>query len=490
MMAFEHFLTWRANQHGRVRYNLIKSLDPNHIVALHAAHPSPLYGGSEKDHAINRGNDWFFSDHVDRIGCSAFPTWLKIDDAGFAMHVEFVKSASGNKAFWLSELQGGSAANGFENHQAVEAISQQRWIWTAIACGADTILFWCWRDEVFGRESSGYGLAGDDGLAEERLSAMKVTGSLIEEYRELLAAYKPTKPEVGVMFSPQSYYLNWAQEGNSDLCMQALQGYIRCLVRKSIPFTVIEEQHLKVISELKIILLPRVIVVDKPVEEALINFVKEGGTLVCESECGAFNSTGFYRYPVDRFTSRMSGIHEIGRRGLDADTIKVEIEGRKLNLGITQWLTPWHNGKERVLANGKDGALVIEVPIGKGRLILCGVYLGDAYFRNRTADFEDFLELLVHQAGWEPEIQVVSPLPKKASFVYTRSGESNGKRLIFVFFPTDCNKVRLRFKPDFFPLRRVKDLVTGKDVSLSNTANGQKVTLYAPELKLSILVER
>ena len=80
------------------------------------------------------------------------------------------------------------------------------------------ILFWCWRDEVFGRESAGFGLAGDDGLAEERRAAMRVTGGVIREYHDLINGYEPAKPEVGVLFSPQAYYLHWAQEGHADRC--------------------------------------------------------------------------------------------------------------------------------------------------------------------------------------------------------------------------------------------------------------------------------
>jgi len=54
MMAFEHFLTWRACQHAKARYEVIKSLDPGHPVTVHGGAPSPLYGGSAQDQPINR----------------------------------------------------------------------------------------------------------------------------------------------------------------------------------------------------------------------------------------------------------------------------------------------------------------------------------------------------------------------------------------------------------------------------------------------------
>jgi len=497
MMAFEHFLTWRASRHAKARYEVIKSLDPGHPVTVHGGAPSPLYGGSAQDQPLNRGNDWFFADDLDGVGCSSFPRWFHIDDAGFGMRVEFVKSAARDKQVWLSELQGGRAAQGFNIYAPVDASSQQRWVWNGIACGADTILFWCWRDEVFGRESDGFGLSGDDGLAEERLAAMKVTGRLIGEQRELLAAYRPVQPEVGVLFSPQSYYLHWAQEGKAERCMHALEGYARSLVRKSIPYLVVEEEHLDALAGLKVLFLPRTVVVDDSTAEALATFVRDGGTLVCESECGAFSAQGLYRYPEERFTARLSGLREVGRRNLSVDSIAAQVGGTPhppyrgvMELGVTQWLTPWQRGKGQVWADHEDGALIVEVPVGQGKLVLCGAYLGDAYLQNWTAGFEDFVEHVVRTAGWQPEVEVLSPRPTQESFVYAKHGTSGGKRVAFVFFPAECDEVRLRFRAGFFPARRATDLISGKGVTFSDTAAGQECALRTSAWRLAILVEK
>lgn len=488
MMAFQHFLTWRANQHGKNRYDLMKSLDPDRPITVHACFPSPQAEGDSYNHAINRGNDWFFADHLDGIGCSSFPRWWGQDDIDFSIRVDSIKSAARNKLIWLSEVQGGRSSIGFDMFKPVDAHSQQRWIWNGIACGADAVLFWCWRDEVFGKESSGFGIIGNDGLAQERLAAMKVTGRLIEEYHDIISGYKPEEPEVGVMFSPQSYYLYWAQEGNASRSVQAMKGYTRSLVRKSIPYSVVEEEHLDVLSGLKILFLPRTIVTDTTTEKALEDFVKEGGTLVCESECGAFSPQGFYRYPEERFISRLSGIHEIGRRSLSDDCFTARIDGKELNLGVTQWLTPYQKGKGQVLANGEEGALMVEVPIGKGRLILCGAYLGDAYLHNWTADFEDFVELMIRRAGWQPEIELLSPRPTKDSFLYIKSGQSGEKRVVFIFFPPDHDKVHLRFKANFFSGMHAMDIIADKEVTFSENRSGQECTLTAPKWRFSVLV--
>ena len=491
MMAFQHFLTWRANQHGKARYKVMKALDPNHPVTVHAASPSPLWPGSMAtyDHVLNRGNDWFFADDLDGIGCSSFPKWFNMDDADFAVRVEFVKSAARDKPVWLSEVQGGRSTIGFNIYAPVDARSQQRWVWNGIACGADTILFWCWRDEVFGRESGGFGISGYDGLAEERLEAMKVSSRIIEENKELLDKYEPTKPEIGVMFSPQSYYLNWAQEGNANRCMNGLLGYVKGLTRQSIPYIVVEEEHLNVLSDLEMLFLPRMIVSSPSVEDALTKFVRNGGTLVCESECGAFSPEGLYRYPEDRFTARLSGVAEVGRRNLNVPFIKAHISGEEIILGVTQWLTPWQKDKGKVLSENKDGALILEVPVGRGKMILCGSYFGDPYLKNWTPGFERFLDRIIRDAGLWPEVEVISPKSSRDSFVYVKWGRSEDRKIVFVFSSQSIDQVHLRFKKGFFTSPHIRDMISGGKVDIRETEKGQECVIEPLDWRINILVE-
>jgi len=484
MMAFEHFLTWRSNKHGKARYDLIKKLDPNRPVTVHADQPCVFAGGGAEDQPLNRGNDWVYADDLDGVGCSSFPKWFGIDDADFGIRVEGVKSAARNKLVWLSEVQGGRAAKGFEIYQPVDPPPQQRWIWNGIAGGVDTILFWCWRDEVFGRESAGYGIAGNDGLADQRLAAMKKTGKLIEQHKDLITHYRPSEPQVGIFFSPQSYYIGWADEKDAGRFVRAVHGYARSMVRRSIPFKFVEEYHLDELKGLKILFMPRSIVTDEQTEKKLAEFVRNGGTLVCESECGAFNSQGLYRYPEDRFIPKLCGYKEGGRRNLETAQVDLTLDGKTYTLGANQWLTPWHKG-------GGESSLLTVVPAEKGNVVLCGTYLGDSYLKDRSMVFEDFVEHLVRNAGWKPEIEVLSPLPMPNHFVYIKYGESNGKKLVFVFFPENADTSQLKFRKDVFKnsTATLRDLITDRQVKLTNTTNEPTCTVETSEWRLAVLTE-
>ncbi len=498
MMAFEHFITWRATEHGKARYDVMKALDPDHLVTVHGAQPTVMHGdGYPIGTALHRGNDWFYADHMDGIGCSSFPVWQGADDTELAMRLSFLNAAARGKHIWLSELQGGRAASGFQVHGPVQPAPQQRWVWTGIAGGADTVLFWCWRDEVFGRESAGFGLSGNDGYAEQRLEAMRVTGTILRQHEAVLDAYQPDPAKVGIFFSPQSYYLYWAQDGSGRVAQQAVQGYARALIRANVPYTIVEEEHLDALDGLQVLFMPRAIVVDGATADALCAFVQRGGVLVAESECGAYGSNGLYRYPEDRFLAKLTGIREIGRRALDGHSLTVALGGRALHLPAAQWLTPFHAGGDAVLSTSTEGPLAVERVVGKGRVVLCGTYMGDAYYAGARGDaayapfvphFRDFVRLIVRQAGIRPTVELLEAAPPGCGSIYAQVGRSEERRVAYVFFHDDCQEARLRFPAGSF-VGKARDLISGQVVHFTLTSSGEECDLMRPEWGLMALIQ-
>ncbi|TVQ19254.1 MAG: beta-galactosidase, partial [Spirochaetaceae bacterium] len=329
MMAFEEFISDRSVEHARWRYRIVKDLNPGKPVTVHGGKPTVLYGtdsyhADESTTALHRGNDWGFAEVIDGVGTSSFPVWEDIDHTDFTSRIDFVRAAAEQhgKALWLSELQGGRSADGFTPQHAVSASVQQRWIWTGLATGAKTILFWCWRDEIFGRESGGFGIIGADGRADERVRALVAMREILTREGALLESYAPEPARVGVWFSPRTYYHSWCEDGDAARPMHALQGLTRALLRNSIPYTIVEEDHTAALDALSVLFMPRAIVVEPHQADAIDRFVERGGTLVTESETGAFGANGLYRYQDERFLARY-GIVEQGRRPLPADIVPV-----------------------------------------------------------------------------------------------------------------------------------------------------------------------
>lgn len=416
MMAFEEFLSDRSVEHARWRYRIVKAANPGKPVTVHGGKPTVLYGtddyfADESTTALHRGNDWGFSDEIDGVGTSSFPIWEHIDHTDFMARIDFVRAAAeaNDKALWLSELQGGRSADGFNPQQAVSAAAQQRWLWSGLAAGADTVLFWCWRDEIFGRESGGFGIIGADGRSDERVAALAHTGSVLSQYEPTFTRYRPERGRVGIWFSPRAYYHSWCEDGNARRPMRAIQGLARVMLRQSIPFTLIEEQHTSALAEIDVLFMPRGLVMDERAADAVADWVEKGGTLVVESEAGAFGGNGIYRYPEERFLERFA-IREVGRRPLPADVVPVSVDAGSgattYFLPAAQWATPYTNG-----------ALCAQAALGKGKVIAVGLYSAEAYYAGQREgssayaaavdEYERFVVEIVRGAGVEPAARIV-----------------------------------------------------------------------------------
>jgi beta-galactosidase len=500
MMAFQHFITWRANEHGRLRAQLMRGIDPDHDVTVHPASPCALtVGGIESnnpwyktwDQAINRGNDWFYADDLEGIGCSSFPKWGNEDDIDFAVRLRFMSSAARTKRMWLSELQGSAAATENTIHKPVTAWDQQRWLWNGFAAGADTVLFWCWRDEVFGREAGGFGISGNDGYAADRLAAMAMSGRIVARHREAIESYRVDPTEVGVLFSPQSYYLTWCQEGHANTSMTAIRAMCRALNRQQIPYTVIEEEHLEELKGIRVLFLPRVNVLDHRIEKVLEAFLDRGGVLFTESECGAFDSVGIWRYPEDRFVARMTGVRELGRRQPPEAPLIADFDGEGIELQPGQWITPLTASTGKILIPHEDptgpASLLTHAAARSGSIYLYASYLGNSATSDGAMD--ELVTRIVHRAGVTLPIEILDPAPRSGLHVQLTIGTANGKRVVFLFAPAGCRTVRFRLRRQLLSSPSMRELLQDASITLTDEGEWLVGNVAVNEWGIAVLTE-
>jgi hypothetical protein len=172
----------------------------------------------------------------------------------------------------------------------------------------------------------------------------------------------------------------------------------------------------------------------------------------------------------------------------EGDTLPIPerytLGGLTAKLHPGQWITPL-SGPGTVLAPHPEGALAMEVAMGKGRVILLGTFLGE---NNRDSnELERFVTALAIHARIEIPAAVVDPLPNGRNFVQVIAGRSNGKRVIFVFFPRECrcNATQLRLAGDYTGTGTFKDAVSGVSV----TASENTLSVSNTNLSLAFLVE-
>jgi beta-galactosidase len=484
MMEFQRFLAERSARHMGARYQALRAGDPKHFISAHCAGPSTHSTGGGDEQALCRGNDWDHADRLDGYGCSHFPFWGDgFDESGFGVRVEAVRSANQGKVLWVSELHGGSARDGIIAHRSVEAAPQQRWVANGMARGAKAVIFWCWRDEVFGNESSGFGLDGWDGLATQRLAAMKQTSDFINRHNDLIDNYRPDAPRVGVLFAPDNYYLRYSVAGSAAEAGEAVVGYATALERLCIPYEVVEANHLDVLERLDVLFMPWALVVPPKTREAILRFLERGGTLLTEAETDAFDGLGFYRYPNERPFMQAIGLHDLGRRKMPAGTtLCVQLDGQPIPVPADNFLTPLQVGADvQVLAaSDQQEALLVRRPIGRGAAYVAGTFLGRAYRQTPSEGFERLIEQVCLDAGVQRDFEIADS-EGDGSGLQWRIGQSGTTRLLWIINSgTERTVTIIDATGRFGEAPEARDLAGGKCVPIHREAGQTSCEVTLP----------
>lgn len=494
MMEFQRFLTQRAQEHAEFRYQTLRREDDVRPIVAHCARPVTWSSGVDDEQALSRGHDFELAEIFDGFGSSHFPAWESLSFPELGTRLESTRSAVGSKPMWISELQGGSARNGLMVAEPVEASLQQRWIWDGLARGAKAIILWCWRDEVFGRESSGFGFNGYDGRAPDRIAAMKETSHILSKLNDILVDYVPDSAKIGLLFERSNYYLEWAQYGNERTQAQrSLVGYGVGFERIQVPYQIVDSHHLEPLAELKLLIVPWPLVVREEAFPEIFDWVAGGGTLVVESEFGAFDELGFYRDPMHRFMTNQLGYVSMGRRPVsDQEPWGVPLLDRRFALKARDWQevlteeTPMRGspksapaGMTESVSRETDPSQPTSEPhvffgrVGLGQVLALGSFLGAAYADDPYPAFEDWLKAMVGTSQANPEM--TSSIHDGAKITF-RHGTSKGTHVL-ILMNHEAHDSSVRFTVPaawVHGVDSIRDLKQGVDLAVNSVEAGTK----------------
>jgi beta-galactosidase len=376
-MEFAAFLTERSAEHMRFRYDIVRAADPDHLIVAHAMNTASARVPVDHEQDLSRGNDWDYTDFLDGFGASLFPLWFRENVTDFGARVESARSAAQDRLYWVGELQGASARSGIDAQESVPGDLQQRWLWNVIGRGARAVNFWCWRDEVFSKESGGFGLAGNDGEASSRLAALRAAGQFVEANAELLDAYRPAQAEIGVIFEPDGYRMDWANYGAcSRQAARSLWGYLVGLEKLQVAYDVVESRHHSHLDRYRLLILPWPLIVNPELAGTLLDWTARGGTLLVESEADSYDARGFYRYPQDRPFARALGIVSRGRRPNNGTDLAISLGDFTGRLRTAGWVEPLDPAGGKSLADSELGPLAVYRRHGQGHVIAIGTLAG------------------------------------------------------------------------------------------------------------------
>ncbi len=343
----------------------------------------------------------------------------------------FARGIKGGKGFWVPEFVsgGGHCLNGHGRKQSPPGALKQATV-HALANGAEMLLHFQFRTFPFGAEQLNYAIVDMDGRAGRRYFEMSETAKLLPKLAAVEQAHFPG--EVAVCVDYDSHWalgmkpVNDSQFHYLDYCSRMY----RLLSEIGITADVVSMKEADY-AQYRMIIIPAGIVMSRPVQDKIADFVEHGGIVMATFLTSVKNPDN-----VGVTDVLPAGLTDVFGCSVD------EVEPVTDNVSALKVLLP-HSGREIVCRDGvwsellgggaetigaytdgyKEGSRVITMnPYGDGKAYYVGTDLPDGAYK-------EFLTDLMQEAGiGQSDLHSNDKLQ-----VITREDEQHLYRMVFWF---------------------------------------------------------
>lgn len=320
LLDWKRFCSDLVTDFQRMQIELIRSIAPHQKITHN------LMGFYDKTDYFKLAKD------LDFVSNDQYPTGYYFDAPGqppyeVAACMDFIRSVK-KQNFWMMELESGATGG---NIIGANPKPGQNRLWTAqcVAHGADTIVYFRWRTCLFGAEQFWHGILPHSGIPGRRYYEIQDT------IRQLTPVMEDTRgivnrAEVGILFS---YDEDWAIRLQPQHPKVGYVGtilhYYSAVYRRNIPvdFLSVEEEF----QDYKVLIAPLLYLMNDELEEKLIRYVKQGGTLVLTMRTGVmdFQNVCMSERPLPGKLSEAAGVEVEEYDCLLGRTVVLEYEGQK-----------------------------------------------------------------------------------------------------------------------------------------------------------------
>ncbi|MGZ5488254.1 MAG: beta-galactosidase trimerization domain-containing protein, partial [Candidatus Aminicenantales bacterium] len=430
------------------------------------------------------------SDSVDFYGASIYPkhAWTIKPWSPFyrSSGLDFVRSMGiGNGGFYIGELQAGYGVFGMKMSYPVVGTDTRDWMWSTVAYGARAVNIYAYYPMSTGYEAGGYGLVELDGKVTERAEAGGRIARIITANQDLFLKALPAKAEIAILYKPLSHMVGGQQsftgEGQTvgvNNLSESLQGVHRAFFERNIPVDFLHVRDLGTprAAGYKLIIAPYPVMMSQPHVQALVEYVRGGGTLLTEARCGWVDEKGASSPIVPGggldqvFGCREHELTPLAKTGVleikaADEAFPLLKPGDKLDSLFFEESLDVFGKSSRIVAAFPDGRpAVVAAPFGKGRAIIVGSFLGSAYHHFKNPNNGKFFAGLADWLKVTAPVRVSSSVPD--ALIEGRLLKGDGYSLLFGFNRGD-KAVTARFGVRTDAARPAAiDLETGQAVAL------------------------
>ena len=368
-------------------------------------------------------DDFSLNTAVDEIGMSFYPKQVSGCQSPESRWQAFDSfyAASGRKGFYVSEMQTHVQAM-FNPSTAVRPYELKQWCYEAVSSGAKGLIYWMWRPFTKGLQTAGRGLIDYKGRSTPRLEFASDLAKTLSETGTLT----PTRSKIGILFDPlcldfQILYTK-CYRVDQNIYLSSVCGAYNAFYSAGVRADVITPEE---INSYKAVVLSNHIVIGKKTAKVLSEYVKNGGTVICDGRTGLVDEYGMLgeTLPGGEFNSLM------GHEFIDSDyeNMRFTFGGKTQEGYYGREIVALTDGE--ILSLFEDGSpAVVKKKTGKGEVITFNTYLW--YSNGKSGSLSTDIALLLAEEYGLRTLDVTPSLK-------VRTAENGKYRYAFVFNYTD-----------------------------------------------------
>lgn len=490
ILSYTDYIDWKDFISDKLAEDLalkaeaVRRIVPESVITSHSAIPGlftrPNWNGTPDDRKM--------ADSVDYYGVSIYPkhAWTIEPWSPYfrSSGHDFTRSMTlKNGGFYIGELQAGYGVFGMKLSLPVTGRDIRDWIWTAVAYGARAINIYAYYPMSSGYESGGYGLVELDGKVTDRAKEAGNVARIITENNDLFLCSRPPKAEIAILYNPISHMVGGQQaftgEGlpvGYNTLSESLQGVHRAFYEHGylVDFLHVIDLVPERMNQYKLLIAPYPVMMSNNHIQKLIDFVRNGGTLVVEARCGWIDERGFSSsvYPGgglhDVLGCRESSLMPLRKTSeiriiASHESLPLLKQEDRLDALFFEEAFELIGEKSQVLAEFKDGEpAMVFAHHGKGKAIIVGSFIGSAFHHFKNPNNAKFLEGLALWLGLSNPVRVEST--DRDALVEARILEEESHRILFGFNRSDKKTAATFTLLTGEEECRAQDLETGEEI--------------------------
>ncbi len=481
MLLFQRFLDENIADTLRWQVEQVRRLDDRHELHCHGfryPYPRDITCAPEAD-------SWGFAAHSTPLIDSEDPYTV----SNLAYASDWSRAVGKNNRWWYTEIYAGMYHGGLKYRKQTTPADLAISLWIGLIYGGAGAIFWQYRVEYATHEAPGLSLVSMEGEPLPRLKAVERTIRDIRDLQPHLPLGVP-KSEVGLVYDPRNAHLA-ELEGASGQQWQLARGVHRTLWEHSIPVDLLASNMDW--SGYKLIYLPNLMLLEKPVIEKIQQAVRSGTHIVADGLLGTNFESGRFSYQPPEGLADFLGVKVLDYSRID--DLDVRRGSNLIRTPHGEFPVQVPNNYAALIPQGSTkawahyGDEVIGIQSGGGQFTWITVNLGTAFGGLPPPPTQDLP--MGHQLAGVAPFELLSPLLKAAGVQapVTIEGDkvivlerlsTSGDPLLFAF-NLENKPADVKISPRK-SMGRAQDLLTRRKLAVS--ANAISLQVPAREVKV------